>query len=71
MKAFNSDEIKDALLQKVKNREVIRFNYDSFDTDDFDYINKVFNENHYKCRAYSIMNDEWVPKEIYEPSIFD
>ncbi len=71
MKVFNSDEIKEMLAEKIKKREIIRFNYDSFDSEDFDYIKKVFNENRYKCHAYNIVNDEWVPEENYIPSIFD
>lgn len=71
MKVFDSGEVKEMLMGKIKSREVIRFNYDQFDSEDFDYIDKVFEENNYKCHAYNIMNDEWVPEEDYLPSIFD
>lgn len=71
MIVFNSEENKENLMKKIKSREVIRFNYDSFDSDDFRYIEKIFEENNYKCRAYNISNDEWVPSEIYVPSFWD
>jgi len=71
MKAFNSDKMKEMLAEKIKNRKIIRFDYDTFDSEDFDYIEKIFDENRYKCHAYNIANDEWVPEENYTPSIYD
>lgn len=71
MMVFKSEEIKETLMKKIKNREVIRFNYDSFDSEDFNYIEETFKANNYKCRAYNIANDEWVPEENYVPSIWD
>lgn len=70
MTAFD-EETKEILAEKIQNREVIRLNYDDFDQEDFDYIRRIFGENHYKCRAYRILSEEWVPEEKYVPSVYD
>ncbi len=70
MVAFD-ERTKEILAEKIKNREMIRLNYDSFDSEDFKYLFEVFGENHYKCRAYNIAHEEWVPEEYYVPSVYD